>query len=66
MENRLILDGVDDDLGEKFIWQQQHQAQYRGHHQGEGEEIAQQRGLEFEWRRGLKLAATRDEVGKED
>jgi hypothetical protein len=23
-------------------------------------------GLEFEWRRGLKLAATRDEVGKED
>jgi hypothetical protein len=20
MENRLILDGVDDDLGEKFIW----------------------------------------------
>jgi hypothetical protein len=22
--------------------------------------------LEFEWRRGLKLAATRDEVGKED
>jgi hypothetical protein len=22
MENRLILDGVDDDLGEKFIWQQ--------------------------------------------
>jgi hypothetical protein len=32
MENGLILDGVDDDLGEKFIWQQ---------HQGEGEEIAQ-------------------------
>jgi hypothetical protein len=21
MEKRLILDGVDDDLGEKFIWQ---------------------------------------------
>jgi hypothetical protein len=30
------------------------------------EEIAQRRRLEFEWRRGLKLAATRDEVGKED
>jgi hypothetical protein len=30
------------------------------------EEIAQRRGLEFEWRRGLKLAAMRDEVGKED
>jgi hypothetical protein len=64
MENGHILDGVDDDLGEKFIWQHQHQA-HRGH-QGEGEEIAQQRGLEFEWRRGLKLAATRDVVGKED
>jgi hypothetical protein len=24
MENELILDGVDGDLGEKFIWQQQH------------------------------------------
>jgi hypothetical protein len=55
---------VDDDLGEKFIWQQQHQA-HRGH-QGEAEEITQRRGLEFEWRQGLKLAATRDEVGKED
>jgi hypothetical protein len=66
MENGLILYGVDDDLGEKFIWQQQHQAQLRGHHQGEGEEIAQRLGLEFEWRRGLKLAATRDEAGKED
>jgi hypothetical protein len=65
MENGLILDGVDDDFGEKFIWQQQHQA-HCGHHQGEGEEIAQRRGLEFEWQRGLKLAATRDEVGKED
>jgi hypothetical protein len=41
MENGLILDGVDDDLGEKFIWQQQRQAQRRGHHQGEVEEIAQ-------------------------
>jgi hypothetical protein len=49
MENGLILDGVDDDLGEKFIWQQQHQA-HRGHHQGEGEEIAQRRGLEIERR----------------
>jgi hypothetical protein len=29
MENDHILDGVDDDLGEKFIWQQQHQA-HRG------------------------------------
>jgi hypothetical protein len=67
MENRLILDGVDDDLGKKFIWQQQqqHQAHHR-HHQGEGEEIAQRRGLEIERRQGLKLAATRDEVGKED
>jgi hypothetical protein len=61
MENGLILDGVDDDLGEKFNWEQQHQA-HRGHHQGEGEEIAQRRGLEFEWRRGLKLVVTRDEV----
>jgi hypothetical protein len=56
---------VDDDLGEKFIWQQQHQA-HRRHHQGEGEEIAQRRGLEIEMRRGLKLVATRVEVGKED
>jgi hypothetical protein len=56
MENGHILDVVDDDLGEKFIWQQQHQA-LRGH-QGDGEEIAQ--------RRGMKLVATRVEVGKED
>jgi hypothetical protein len=28
------LDGVDDDLGEKFIWQQKHQAHHGGH-QGE-------------------------------
>jgi hypothetical protein len=48
MENGLILDGVDDDPGEKFIWQQQHQEQCRGHHQGDGEEIAQRQGLEFE------------------
>jgi hypothetical protein len=34
MENSHILDGVDDDLGEKFIWKQQHQA-HRGGHQGE-------------------------------
>jgi hypothetical protein len=57
---------VDDYIGEKFIWQQQHQAQYRGHHQGEGEEMAKRWGLKIERRRGLKLAATRDEVGKED
>jgi hypothetical protein len=33
MENGHILDGVDDDLGEKFIWQQQqqHQAHRSGH-----------------------------------
>jgi hypothetical protein len=64
MENGHILDGVDDDLGEKSIWQQQHQAHCG--HQEEGEKIAQRRGSEFEWRRGLKLAATRDEVGKKD
>jgi hypothetical protein len=34
MENGHILDGVDDDLGEKFIWQQQHQV-HCGVHQGE-------------------------------
>jgi hypothetical protein len=62
MENVVILDGLDDGLGKKFIWQQQHQAHYG--HQGEGEEIAQRRGLEFERRRGLKLA-TRVEVGDE-
>jgi hypothetical protein len=33
MENSHILDGVDDDLGEKFIWQK-HQA-HCGGHQGE-------------------------------
>jgi hypothetical protein len=65
MENSHILDGVDDDLVEKFIWQQQHQA-HCGGHQGEWEEIAQRRGLEFEWRRGLKLVPMRDEVSKED
>jgi hypothetical protein len=51
MENELILDGVDDDLGEKFIWRQQNQAHHRNH-QGEGEKIAQRRGLEIEMRRG--------------
>jgi hypothetical protein len=65
MENGHILDGVDDDLGEKFISQQQQHQAHRGH-QGEGEEIAQRQGLEFEWRRGLKLASTRNEVGKKD
>jgi hypothetical protein len=59
MENRLILDGVDDDLGDKIIWQQLHQA-HRGH-QVEGEEIEKRRGLEFEMRREFKLA-TRVEV----
>jgi hypothetical protein len=63
MEEELILDGVDDDLGDKIIWQQLHKA-YRGH-QGEGEEIEKQRGLEIERRWGLKLKATRDEVGDE-
>jgi hypothetical protein len=37
MEDRLILDGVDDDLGDKFISQQLHQAHRR--HQVGGEEI---------------------------
>jgi hypothetical protein len=35
MEDELILDGMDDDLGDKFIWQQLHEA-YCGH-QGEEE-----------------------------
>jgi hypothetical protein len=35
MENGHMLDGVDDDLGEKVMWQQQHQA-HRGGYQGEG------------------------------
>jgi hypothetical protein len=61
MEDRLILDGVDDDLGDKFIWQQLHQA-HRGH-QGEGEEIKKQWGLEIERRRGFMLKAMRVEVG---
>jgi hypothetical protein len=63
MENGPILDRVDDDLGEKFIWQQQHHAHYG--HQGEGEEKAQRWGLEIERRQGLKLAAMRVEVGDE-
>jgi hypothetical protein len=64
MEHGLILDGVDDDLGDKFIFQQQHQA-HRGH-QGEGEKIAKRWGLEIERRRRLKLKATRVEVGNKD
>jgi hypothetical protein len=64
MEGRLILDGVDDDLGDKFIWQQPHQG-HRGH-QGEGEEMEKRRGLEIERRRGLKLKAMRVEVGNEE
>jgi hypothetical protein len=63
MEDGLILDRVDDDLGDKFIWQQQHQAHCR--HQGEGEEIEKRRGLEIERQRGLKLKAMRVEVGVE-
>jgi hypothetical protein len=54
---------VDEDLGEKFIWQQQHQAHCG--HQGEGEKIAHRRGLEIKRRRRLKLAATQVEVGDE-
>jgi hypothetical protein len=46
MEDVLILDGVNDDLGDKFIWQQLHQA-HRGH-QGDGEEIEKRWGLEIE------------------
>jgi hypothetical protein len=34
MEDRLILDGVNDDMGNKIIWQQLHQ-EHHGH-QGEG------------------------------
>jgi hypothetical protein len=64
MEHGLILDGVDVDLGDKFIFQQHHQA-HRGH-QGEEEEIAKRRGLEIERRRRLKLKATRVEVGNKD
>jgi hypothetical protein len=48
MDDRLILDGVDDDLGDKFIWQQLHQAHHE--QQGEGEEIEKRRGLEIERR----------------
>jgi hypothetical protein len=43
MEDGLILDGVDDDLGDKIIWQQLHQAHHD--HQGEGEEIEKRRGF---------------------
>jgi hypothetical protein len=64
MEDRLILDGVYVDLGDKFIWQQQHYQAHLGH-QGEGEEIEKRRGLEIERRLGLKLKATKVEVGNE-
>jgi hypothetical protein len=64
MEDELILDGVDDDLGDKFIWQQQHH-QAHLEHQGEREEIETRWGLEIERRQGLKLKATRVEVGDE-
>jgi hypothetical protein len=37
MEDELILEGVGDDLGDKFIWQQLHQTHREN--QGEGEEI---------------------------
>jgi hypothetical protein len=63
MEDGLILDGVDDDLGDKIIWQQLHQA--HRDHQGEGEEIEKRPGLEIERRRGLKLKAMWVEVGDE-
>jgi hypothetical protein len=46
MEDGLILDGVDDDLDDKFLWQHQHQA-HRGH-EGEEEEIEKRQGLEIE------------------
>jgi hypothetical protein len=61
INDELILDGVDDDLGDKIIWQQLHQA--HSGHQGEGEEIEKRRGLEIERRRGKKLKAMRVEVG---
>jgi hypothetical protein len=64
IEDGLILDGVDDDLGDKFIWQQLHQAHRR--HQGGGEEIEKRPSLEIERRRGLQLKTTRVEVGNED
>jgi hypothetical protein len=60
MEDRLILGEVDDDLGDKFIWQQLHQAHCG--HQGEGGN-RKVMGLEIERRRGLKLKATRVDVG---
>jgi hypothetical protein len=63
MEDELILDGVNYDLGDKFIWQQLHQAHRE--HQGDRVEIEKRRGLEIERQRGLKLAATRVEVSDE-
>jgi hypothetical protein len=61
MDDRLIFDGVNDDLGDKIIWMQLHQA--HRDHQGEGEEIKKRRGFEIERQRGFKLKATRVEVG---
>jgi hypothetical protein len=52
MEDRLILDGMDD-------------ASSTLRPSGEGEEIEKRRGLEFERRRALKLKAMRVEVGDE-
>jgi hypothetical protein len=43
IEDGLILGGVDNDLGDKIIWQQLHQAHHD--HQGEGEEIEKRRGF---------------------
>jgi hypothetical protein len=45
MENNHILDGVDDDLGEKFIWQQQHQAHRGGHKENGGNNTATRFGI---------------------
>jgi hypothetical protein len=45
MNDGLILDGVDDDLGDKIIWQQLHIAHHG--HQGEGQEIEKRRDLEI-------------------
>jgi hypothetical protein len=47
---RRILDGADDDLGDNIIYQQQHQAHHG--HQGKGEEIEKRQGLEIARRRG--------------
>jgi hypothetical protein len=46
MENGHILDGVDDDVGEKFIWQYQHTAATIKENGGNSTVT----GFEFEWR----------------